>query len=128
METQKRNIMKYILFATMLSFALTFMLINCARAKYRHPTDPHVSATVVRNSDADYAHYSDCAERAYVAQIMQYADSITDAKHDAVVCALRNVGAKQYAQHDAQQYAQTDTMCAMIAPDAHLKPDTSFHH
>jgi hypothetical protein len=128
--------MKYILFATMLSFALTFMLINCARAKYRHPTDPHVSATVVRNSDADYAHYSDFAERAYVAQIMQYADSIADAKHEAVVCALRNVGAKQYAQHDAQQYAQhatqTDTMCAMAAPAAHdaahLEPDTSFHH
>lgn len=120
--------MKYILFATMLSFALTFMLINCARAKYRHPTDPHVSATVMRNSDADYAHYSDCAERAYVAQIMQYADSITDAKHDAVVCALRNVNAEQYAQQHAQQHTQTDTMCAMIAPDAHLTPDTFFHH
>lgn len=120
--------MKYILFATMLSFALTFMLINCARAKYRHPVDPHVSATVMRNSDADYAHYSDCAERAYVAQIMQYADSITDAKHDAVVCALRNVNAGQCAQQYAQQHTQTDTMCAMVAPDAHLIPDTFFHH
>lgn len=123
--------MKYIFVCTVLSFTLSFILINCARAKYRHPDDPHApppdDATPVRNSDAECAHYSDCAERAYVAQLMQYADSIADEKHSAIITQLRNMRNLRTADNYAPntQCVQYDTVCEMRTQA--VLPDTFFH-
>ena len=123
--------MKYIFVCTVLSFTLSFILINCARAKYRHPDDPHApppdDATPVRNSDAECAQYADLAERAYVAQLMQYADSIADEKHSAIITQLRNTrnlrSADNYAPNT--QCVQYDTVCVMRTQA--VLPDTFFH-
>ena len=110
---------------------LSIILINCARAKYRHPVDPHApppdDATPVRNSDAECAHYSDYAERAYVAQLMQYADSIADEKHSAIITQLRNTRNLRSADNYAltTQCVQHDTMCAMRMQA--VMPDTFIH-
>ena len=103
--------MKYIIFAVIVSVALSLLLINCARAKYRHPADPHAqsdsakrqeySATVSRNSDAEIAHYSDMAERVYIAQMMRVTDSIAHANERAILREIRqrNEEQKQCAMH-----------------------------
>ena len=110
---------------------LSIILINCARAKYRHPVDPHApppdDATPVRNSDAECAHYSDYAERAYVAQLMQYADSIADEKHSAIITQLRNTRNLRTADNYAitTQCVQYDTVCEMRTQA--VLPDTFFH-
>jgi len=123
--------MKYIFACTVLSFMLSIILINCARAKYRHPVDPHATppddATPVRNSDAECAYYSDYAERAYVAQLMQYADSIADEKHSAIITQLRNTRNLRSADNYAltTQCVQHDTVCALRMQA--VMPDTFIH-
>lgn len=127
----KNSDMKYIFVCTVLSFTLSFILINCARAKYRHPADPHApppdDATPVRNSDAECAHYSDYAERAYVAQLMQYADSIADEKHSAIITQLRNTRNLRTSDNYAisAQCVQYDTVCEMRTQA--VLPDTFLH-
>ena len=82
--------MKYIIIPLLFAFALSFALQNCARAKYRHPADPHATdAQSSGNYANDYAN--------------NYANDYT---HDSAMRA-HEINAMR-AELDAMQ-AQTDS-------------------
>lgn len=108
--------MKYIVIPLLFAFALSIALQNCARAKYRHPTDPH--ATDAQNNAQqsndyandyakDYAH--DSAMRAHEINAMRAELDAMQAQTDSANERI-NAMIKRIASSSARNSERTPTI------------------